>query len=32
VYRQILIPFAMPLLVGPGVIANLMLYSTESEL
>jgi len=31
IYRQIVIPFAMPLLVGPGVIANLILYSTESE-
>jgi len=31
VYRQIVIPFAMPLLVGPGVIANLILYGSEAE-
>ncbi len=31
VYRQIVIPFAMPLLVGPGVIANLILYSVEAQ-
>jgi multiple antibiotic resistance protein len=31
VYRQIVIPFAMPLLVGPGVIANLILYATEAR-
>jgi MarC family membrane protein len=31
VYRQIVIPFAMPLLVGPGVIANLILYSVEAH-
>lgn len=30
-YRQIVIPFALPLLVGPGVIANLMLYSSEAK-
>ena len=30
VYRQIVVPFAMPLLVGPGVIANLILYSGEA--
>ena len=29
VYRQIVVPFAMPLLVGPGVIANLILYASE---
>jgi MarC family membrane protein len=27
VYGQIVVPFAMPLLVGPGVIANLILYA-----
>ncbi len=31
VYRQIVIPFAMPLLVGPGAIANLILYSVEAQ-
>ena len=30
VYRQIVVPFAMPLLVGPGVIANLILYAGEA--
>ena len=30
-FRQIVVPFAMPLLVGPGVIANLILYATESD-
>jgi len=30
VYRQIVIPMAMPLLVGPGVIANVILYATEA--
>jgi multiple antibiotic resistance protein len=31
VYRQIVVPFAMPLLVGPGVIANLILYAGEAK-
>ena len=31
VYRQIVVPFAMPLLVGPGVIANLILYAAEAR-
>jgi MarC family membrane protein len=31
VYRQIVIPFALPLLVGPGVIANLILYAGEAR-
>jgi len=31
VYRQIVVPFAMPLLVGPGVIANLILYASEAK-
>jgi MarC family membrane protein len=31
VYRQIVIPMAMPLLVGPGVIANVILYANEAE-
>lgn len=31
VYRQIVIPFALPLLVGPGVIANLILYASEAR-
>ena len=31
VYRQIVVPFAMPLLVGPGVIANLILYASEAQ-
>lgn len=31
VYRQIVVPFAMPLLVGPGVIANLILYANEAR-
>src|SRR5262252_8652629 len=30
VYGQIVVPFAMPLLVGPGVIANLILYAEEA--
>ena len=30
-YRQIVVPFAMPLLVGPGVIANLVLYASEGK-
>ncbi|HXX42793.1 MAG TPA: MarC family protein [Chthoniobacterales bacterium] len=30
VYGQIVVPFAMPLLVGPGVIANLILYADEA--
>ena len=29
VYRGIVIPLAMPLLVGPGVIANVILYANE---
>jgi multiple antibiotic resistance protein len=32
VYRQIVVPFAMPLLVGPGVIANLILYASEARM
>lgn len=31
VYRQIVIPMAMPLLVGPGVIANVILHANEAE-
>jgi MarC family membrane protein len=31
VYRKIVIPLAMPLLVGPGVIANVILYASEAE-
>ena len=31
VYRKIVVPFAMPLLVGPGVIANLILYAAEAK-
>lgn len=31
VYRQIVVPLAMPLLVGPGVIANLILYASEAK-
>lgn len=31
VYRQIVIPLALPLLVGPGVIANLILYASEAR-
>lgn len=31
VYRKIVVPFAMPLLVGPGVIANLVLYAGEAK-
>jgi MarC family membrane protein len=31
VYRQIVVPFAMPLLVGPGVIATLILYNGEAR-
>lgn len=30
VYRRIVIPMAMPLLVGPGVIANVILYASEA--
>jgi len=29
IYSQIVVPLAMPLLVGPGVIANLILYAGE---
>jgi MarC family membrane protein len=31
VYRKIVIPLAMPLLVGPGVIANVILYANEVQ-
>lgn len=31
IYRQIVVPIAMPLLVGPGVIANLILYASEAR-
>src|SRR4026209_1197092 len=31
VYGQIVVPLAMPLLVGPGVIANLILYAGEAS-
>jgi multiple antibiotic resistance protein len=31
VYGQIVVPLAMPLLVGPGVIANLILYAGEAK-
>ena len=31
VYRAIVIPIAMPLLVGPGVIANVILYANEAQ-
>jgi multiple antibiotic resistance protein len=31
VYRGIVIPLAMPLLVGPGVIANVILHASEVE-
>lgn len=31
VYSQIVIPMAMPLLVGPGVIANIILYANEAQ-
>ncbi|HEY9644059.1 MAG TPA: MarC family protein [Coleofasciculaceae cyanobacterium] len=31
IYRKIVIPLAMPLLVGPGVIANVILYASEAE-
>jgi MarC family membrane protein len=31
IYSQIVIPMAMPLLVGPGVIANVILYSSEAS-
>jgi MarC family membrane protein len=31
VYRKIVIPLAIPLLVGPGVIANVILYASEAE-
>lgn len=30
-YRKIVIPLAMPLLVGPGVIANVILHASEAE-
>jgi multiple antibiotic resistance protein len=30
-YARIVIPLAMPLLVGPGVIANVILYASEVE-
>src|SRR5215469_13104724 len=30
-YSQIVVPLAMPLLVGPGVIANLILYAGEAR-
>src|ERR1700719_4573866 len=30
-YGQIVVPLAMPLLVGPGVIANLILYAGEAS-
>jgi multiple antibiotic resistance protein len=32
VYRKIVIPLAIPLLVGPGVIANIVLYATEAQI
>lgn len=32
IYRQIVIPMAMPLLVGPGVLANVILYANEAEM
>ncbi|GFE71412.1 hypothetical protein CFPU101_40220 [Chroococcus sp. FPU101] len=31
VYRKIVIPLAMPLLVRPSVIANVILYANEVE-
>ncbi|MEG3439376.1 MarC family protein [Pannus brasiliensis CCIBt3594] len=31
IYRKIVIPLAMPLLVGPGVIANIVLYASEAD-
>jgi MarC family membrane protein len=31
VYKRIVVPFAMPLLVGPGVIATLILYASEAH-
>lgn len=31
VYRQIVVPMAMPLLVGPGVIAYVLLYSHQAR-
>ena len=31
IYRQIVVPFAMPLLVVPGVIANLILHASEAR-
>jgi multiple antibiotic resistance protein len=31
VFRRIVIPLAMPLLVGPGVIANVILYANDIE-
>lgn len=31
VYKKIVIPLAMPLLVGPGVIANVILYANEAD-
>ncbi|MBR8831222.1 MAG: hypothetical protein N5P05_002988 [Chroococcopsis gigantea SAG 12.99] len=31
VYKKIVIPLAMPLLAGPGVIANIVLYANEGE-
>lgn len=31
VFQKILIPMAMPLLVGPGVIANLILYAAKDK-
>jgi MarC family membrane protein len=31
IYGKIVIPLAMPLLVGPGVIANVVLYGSEAE-
>lgn len=31
VYRKIVIPLAMPLLVGPGVIANVVLHASQAE-
>jgi MarC family membrane protein len=31
IYRKIVIPLAMPLLVGPGVIANIVLYASAGD-
>lgn len=31
IYRKIVIPLAMPLLVGPGVIANVILHASQAE-